>query len=164
LVGSVVPLFFLTHPKGICSAAVSATMLNMRAIFVGAILAIVGLVPSLTALTAQSKTGTLLGRVQDPKKVGIPGAKVTLTNAETNETYKSWSNDTGRKTAGGEFKFQVPPGTYTVTVELPGFERVGPLSVTVKENKSRKLDPITLRVAPPQTPPLIVVPPSSNQR
>jgi Carboxypeptidase regulatory-like domain len=134
----------------------------MRSIFLGSFLAIATLVPS---LTAQSKTGTVVGRVQDPsKKVGIPGAKVTLTNAETNETYKSWSNDTGRKTAGGEFKFQVPPGTYTVTVELPGFERVGPLSVTVKENKSRKLDPITLRVAPPQTPPLIVVPPSSNQR
>ena len=119
----------------------------MRTIFVGAILAIVGLVPALTALTAQSKTGTLLGRVQDPKKFRIPGAQVTLTNAETKETYKSLTNDAGRQAAGGEFKIQVPPGTYTVTVELLGFETVRLLSVRVEENKSTKLDPITLPVA-----------------
>ena len=140
----------------------------MRTIFVGAILAIVGLVPSLTALTAQSKTGTLLGRVQDPKKVGLPGAQVTLTNAETKETYKSLSNEAGGQAAWGEFKIQVPPGTYTVTVELPGFERVRLLSVRVEENESTKLDPITLTVLPlprqdqPQLPHM-VVPPSSNQ-
>ena len=119
----------------------------MRTIFVGAILAIVGLVPSLTALTAQSKTGTLLGMVQDPTKVGIPGAQVTLTNAETKETYKSVTNYAGRQAAWGEFKIQVPPGTYTVTVELLGFETVRLLSVRVEENKSTKLDPITLPVA-----------------
>ena len=57
-------------------------------------------------------------------------------------------NEAGGQAAWGEFKIQVPPGTYTVTVELPGFERVRLLSFRVEENEATKLDPITLTLAP----------------
>lgn len=122
----------------------------MRSIFLGAILAIVGLA---LPLVAQSKTGALIGSVQDQQKAFIPGAEVTLKNTETKETYKTSSND------AGEYRVQVPRGTYLVKVKLPGFLEVWMRNVKVREGKSTTLGLTTLvapdpiRLTPPMMPP-----------
>ena len=122
-------------PQTISRVSTIISASTMRRVLLSAILAIVCLVPH---LAAQSKTGTLMGRVQDQQKAFIPGAEVTLTNTKTKETYKTSSNDMG------EYTIQVPRGTYMVTVKLPGFPRVFMRDVKVKEGKSTKLAPTTL--------------------
>ena len=61
-------------------------------------------------------TGTLSGTVVDTSGQVVPGATVTLANEATADVRSTTS------TARGAFTFRaVPPGTYTVRIELPGF-------------------------------------------
>src|ERR1051325_10686335 len=66
---------------------------------------------------AQS-TGTVRGVVKDPSGGVLPGANVTLTNAA-----RHLSNETVTTQAGAYVFAFVPPGTYTLTAEKPGFSR-----------------------------------------
>ncbi len=66
---------------------------------------------------AQVTTANLSGTVQDGSGAVIPGAPVTLTNDDTGLTYNA---ETGP--AGG-FNFSVlPTGTYTLSIDAPGFK------------------------------------------
>src|SRR5688500_8364807 len=69
------------------------------------------------AINAQT-TGTLTGTVTDPKGDVVAGANVAAKNLETGEERTGSTNDKGAFTFG-----QIPPGTYTVTVESAGFKR-----------------------------------------
>lgn len=61
-------------------------------------------------------TGSVQGTVTDPSGQLVPSASVTLRNTETNVTYKTSSN------SAGQYRFlSLPPGTYSLTVEAPGF-------------------------------------------
>ena len=99
-----------------------------------------------TILTAQSRTGTIQGIVQDAAKALIPGVRLTLTNEETKMTYQVLSGESG------EYKFEVPAGTYSLTVELPGFKSAQVSDVRVKEDESNPIDPVTLEVNPGRPP------------
>ena len=68
-------------------------------------------------LSAQDYRARLQGVVRDPAQAVVVGAKVTLTNVNTgNSAVKETESD-------GHYIFDfVDPGTYTVTVELIGFE------------------------------------------
>ena len=92
-------------------------------------------------LAAQSNTGAIRGIVQDESKTPIPGVRITLTSLETKTTYKVMSRESG------EYKFEVPAGTYTLTAELPGFNPVQVSDVRVKEDDSSSMDPVTLTVS-----------------
>jgi hypothetical protein len=107
---------------------------TMRNVLLSALLAI-ALAPG---LLAQSKSGTLTGIVQDPEKMPLPGVGMTITNAETRETYKAITGETG------EYKVSVPEGTYIVTAQLPGFKSTKLPGVMVKENESTKVEPMRL--------------------
>ncbi len=74
------------------------------------ILFVLGVLP----LAAQNSS--LNGVVTDAKGGAVPGASVKIENRETTATRSTLSNDRGEYTLT-----QVPPGTYTVTVEKPGF-------------------------------------------
>src|SRR6266436_5062443 len=61
--------------------------------------------------------GTILGTVTDPSGAAISGAKVTVRNQDTGTVR------TTEATPDGEYRVpELPIGTYTVTVEMPGFQ------------------------------------------
>jgi hypothetical protein len=63
-----------------------------------------------------SQTGTINGRVSDNSGAVLPGVTVTITSPSLMGTQTAVTNDQGL------YRFPaVPPGTYTVTYELPGF-------------------------------------------
>ena len=64
----------------------------------------------------QTATTSLLGQVLDPQGAAVIGARLTLTNVNTG------AERTGITSAAGEFQFSsLPPGTYKLRVEAPGF-------------------------------------------
>lgn len=67
---------------------------------------------------AQTNTTGLSGLVSDPSGAVIPGATVTIVVAATGFT------KTDHTSAKGEYSFlQIPPGTYTITAQAPGFSQ-----------------------------------------
>jgi len=77
------------------------------------------LVFSSTGLRAQSTNGSLSGRVTDPSKSSIGDAKIAAINAETNVRYEATTN------ASGEYYLpNLPPGTYRLEIEKPGFKKL----------------------------------------
>jgi hypothetical protein len=75
----------------------------------------VWLIAASTAL-AQSGTAGLRGTVTDAQGLRLPGVSVTLTNPATGLSREAVTDDTG------DFTFvSLPPGTYSLKVELEGF-------------------------------------------
>jgi hypothetical protein len=66
---------------------------------------------------AQSPNASVTGRVTDPSKAVIKGAKVTLINSGTHFTYEGVTNETG-----SYYVTDVLPGTYTIQVTKAGFK------------------------------------------
>ena len=65
---------------------------------------------------AQGVSGHIIGTVLDTSSAVIPNAQVTITNQETGIITHTKSN------AVGEYRSDnLPPGTYSVRVEAPGF-------------------------------------------
>jgi hypothetical protein len=71
------------------------------------------------ALQAQTTNATVTGRVTDPTKAVVPGAKVTLTNMGTNFQYQGTTNDTG-----SYYVTNLLPGSYRMEVEKIGLTTV----------------------------------------
>jgi hypothetical protein len=68
-------------------------------------------------LHAQTESGTLTGTVADPGGAVVPGANVTVVNTATGDTRKTVANGSGIFSIPA-----LPPGPYTIDVELKGFE------------------------------------------
>ena len=66
--------------------------------------------------TFAQENATLTGTVADSTGALIPGAEVTATNDASGMAMTSLTNGVG------QYEFTLPPGVYTVTAELPGFE------------------------------------------
>ena len=89
--------------------------------------------PSLLAQSAG--TGALTGTVTDPTGSVVPGASVTLTSTETNQT-----RNTTTGTDGG-YKFSLlPPGNYRVRFSATGFRTAEVPSVAVNVTETPVLD------------------------
>ncbi|PWU08504.1 MAG: hypothetical protein C5B51_07805, partial [Terriglobia bacterium] len=66
---------------------------------------------------AQTTTGVISGTVVDPSGNLVPAAKVSVTNEATGDIRSTQS------TSAGDFIFpSLLPATYTVRVEMPGFQ------------------------------------------
>ncbi len=87
---------------------------------------------------AQS-TGTLRGQVLDPSGAVVPGASVTLTQGSTVVSVQS-GND-------GIYVFKtVPPGSYSLTVQVSGFATFTKTGIVVAAGQARQLN-VTLAIA-----------------
>jgi Carboxypeptidase regulatory-like domain len=85
-------------------------------------------------------TGSIQGVVRDPTQAAIGGAKVTVTNAQTNFRQETTSN------ADGSYRFlALPPGTYQLTATSAGFREFNATDVVVKVNDQLQVD-ITMHV------------------
>jgi hypothetical protein len=72
--------------------------------------------PSIASAQGET-TSAIVGQVTDASGAAVPGANVTITNAETGATRSAHTDNDGR------FNFpQLKPGTYSAKVEFPGFE------------------------------------------
>ena len=79
-------------------------------------LAVVLLLGWTVAASAQSGLGGLRGAVVDPQGGGLPGVTVTASSPDVLRPQTDVTNERG------EYRLiNLPPGTYTLTAELPGF-------------------------------------------
>src|SRR5690606_8964243 len=73
-----------------------------------------------STIEAQVQTGSILVRVSDEQGAAVPGVTITLTS-----TALVAGTTTGVSDSGGAYRFpSLPPGIYTVTLELQGFQTV----------------------------------------
>src|SRR3954469_20534122 len=89
---------------------------------------------------AQADHGTITGTVQDPAKAVVANASVIATNTETGSVYQAASTSTGNFTVPS-----VPAGTYTVTVEAPGFRKFIAQNSQVQVAQTLRVD-VTLEI------------------
>jgi Carboxypeptidase regulatory-like domain/TonB dependent receptor-like, beta-barrel len=92
-------------------------------------------------LLAQTTTGTINGRVTDRSDAVIPGVTATLTSPAIQGSRTTITDE------AGNYRFiLLPPGTYTVKYELPGFKTLVREGIIVEGSKTATL-PISLEVA-----------------
>ena len=107
---------------------------RLAEIFRGLLLAILLLLP--VALFSQAYFGTVSGEITDPTGAVVPGAKVLLTDQAKGFVFNAKTDSSGR------YLFpSIPPGVYTVSVEMEGFQkevRTG-IKVDVTENATANL-------------------------
>ena len=73
---------------------------------------------SISRLPGQAVSARLEGIVQDQTKAVIPGVTVVAVNQDTGLRFQAVSNESGRYIFA-----TLPPGTYTASVEQPGFKK-----------------------------------------
>ena len=84
-----------------------------------AALALALLVESMNVLSAQSTSASLKGRVTDPSKAVIAGAKIAGIKTSTDVEYDTTSN------ASGDYDLpDLSPGTYRLEIEKTGFKKL----------------------------------------
>ena len=97
-----------------------------------AVLACLSAVPPLLGQTTRA---TLTGTVTDPNGAVVPDAVVSATNVATNINNRATTNQ------GGSYTFTaLPPGEYTVAVEVAGFKRNVLTGVILQIAETSRLD------------------------
>jgi hypothetical protein len=84
---------------------------------------------------AQLLYGTLSGNVTDASQATIPDSKVVVTELNTGLSREEVSNSEGTYTFSS-----LPPGSYTITISAPGFERYVKTGVVVNANEQARAD------------------------
>lgn len=87
-----------------------------------------------TAL-AQVQNGAFTGTVTDPSGAAVPNAKVTITNLGTNASITATTNNTGLYNAR-----ELPPGTYKMSAEAPGFKTFTNNNVPLNAGTTQRAD------------------------
>jgi len=87
------------------------------------------------SLFGQAVNSTVLGTVTDSTGAVIVNAKVTLTEANTNVMQDRQTNESGN------FVFSnVPPGNYSITVEMAGFKKEERKNISLLVNTTQRVD------------------------
>jgi len=85
-------------------------------------------------------TGSILGVVRDPAGAVVKGARVTITNTETNLSQSTTSAD------DGSYRFlALPVGTYKLNASMTGFQQYNATDIVLKVNDELRID-IALKV------------------
>ena len=87
---------------------------------------VLAVVLSAAPLSAQVVTGAISGRVTDNTGAVIPGATVQVQNVETGLSRNAQSGAAGRHEVRN-----LPPGSYTVTVQQTGFQTLVRSGITL---------------------------------
>jgi hypothetical protein len=93
-----------------------------------------GLVFLSAPLLAQSDRGTITGTVADPVGAVVASAPIQVKNVQTGNVYQ------GGSSATGNYVFQVPTGTYELTVTVPGFKSYLRQNIAVPVEQSVRID------------------------
>jgi hypothetical protein len=108
----------------------------------GALIPVFVLAIALPGAVAQTLTGQLSGTVVDTSEGVLPGATVTLVNELSGDQRTTVTNE------AGNFGFAaVQAGTYTIKVELSGFQPVETKGIVLRLGEKRNLTGIKLGVA-----------------
>jgi len=86
-------------------------------------------------LRAQSTNASITGRVTDPSKALIVGAKVAAISAGTNFRYETATNGSGEY-----YLTNLPPGDYRIEIEKTGFKKLIKPDVTLHVQDSIELN------------------------
>ena len=86
-------------------------------------------------LAAQVQNGQFSGTVTDPSGAAVPNAKITVSNQATGLSVSATSNATGSYSIP-----ELPPGTYKITVEAPGFKTYSNVGVTLNAGTIAHVD------------------------
>ena len=120
-------------------AASSHQSNGLRAILRGLLFTILFTIP--VTLFGQGYFGTVSGEITDSSGAVVPGVKITLADQQKGYLFVTTSDSVGR------YLFtSVPPGLYSVSAEMSGFEKIVRTGITlnVSENATANL---TLKVA-----------------
>src|SRR5215470_7419926 len=91
-------------------------IVNSKPVFLVVVLVFV-LTFSVMRVVGQTTTGTISGTVVDPGGALVPGAMVSVTNEATGDSRSTLTSESGN------FSFpSLLPATYTIRVELAGFQ------------------------------------------
>jgi hypothetical protein len=86
-------------------------------------------------VAGQAVNATLLGTVTDSSGAAVASVKVTITETNTGISRTSQTNDSGN------YVFpDLPPGTYLVTAEQPGFKRASRAGIDLIVNTTERID------------------------
>src|SRR5450759_3787991 len=122
-------MFRLTNAKGVCMKVYSSTTR------IGVFLSLILIFTS--AALSQSYRGRVQGLVSDQSRGVIAGASVTLLNVGTGVPVAHKTRETGL------YVFDlVDPGTYSITVEAPGFNKFIQENITVQMRGDITVDAI----------------------
>jgi len=88
-----------------------------------------------TALHAQAVKGALLGNITDEAGLAVPGATVTITETSTNISYNTLTNESGNYIFSN-----LKDGTYKVVAELTGFKKIIRDGIIVPVNTTQRVD------------------------
>src|SRR5947208_3462414 len=84
---------------------------------------------------AQVTNGQFTGTITDPSGAAIANAKVTAVNPSTNLSVAGTTNATGLYTLK-----ELPPGSYKITAEAPGFRTSSNADVTLNAGTTARVD------------------------
>ena len=107
----------------------------MKAIRVRAAAMTVALLLAAGSGFAQSTTGSFQGTITDPSGSALPGVAIVITNTATGLTRSTVTNQSGNYDAS-----LLPPGTYNLTAELTGFQKVQRNGVALPINQNKRVD------------------------
>ncbi len=103
----------------------------------GARLACFALLIAAPVWAQSSFTAAVRGTVTDPSGGGVPGARVTVTEAERNVPHPTSTDEAGRYVVTA-----LPPGGYTLTVEANGFKKYSQVNIMLAVQQQATLDPM----------------------
>jgi hypothetical protein len=84
---------------------------------------------------AQVSTADVLGTITDSSNAIVANATITITNTGTGETRRTKANDSG------EYLFPaLPVGSYALTIEMPGFEKLTIPNVTLSQGDRARVN------------------------
>src|SRR5215813_6468668 len=88
-----------------------------------------------SVLRAQSINASLTGRITDPTKAVITGAKVAAISTDTNVRYEATSNGSGEY-----YLANLPPSAYRIEVEKSGFSKLVKPDVVLHVQDALRID------------------------